>query len=40
MRKQDKRALYESIITSVSKEVKKALNESNIENKMNSFINT
>ena len=40
MKRDSKKALYESIMTSVAKEVKKTLNESNIENNMNDFIYT
>ena len=32
MKRDNKKALYESIMTSVSKEVKKALNENSIDN--------
>ncbi len=32
MKKDNKKALYESIMTSVSKEVKKTLNENSIDN--------
>ena len=38
MKRDNKKVLYESIMTSVAKEVKKVLNESNIENNINNFI--
>jgi len=40
MKRDNKKVLYESIMTSVAKEVKKVLNESNIENNINNFIYT